>query len=139
MHLLTGLSAFDLFHIKSEIWVWRDYLKNPVSPQLGQILDKLVARDWKLRYNRVEPIFKDLKKVSLPSFRPNEKTRLATAISGATIALLSLAIANRVPAPSPQTALKSLEIESPQPHLRYQPPKVHSIKPHSSFFLQKLT
>jgi serine/threonine protein kinase len=57
LHLLTGLSAFDLFDIKSEVWVWRDYLKNPVSPQLGQILNKLVERDWKLRYNRVDRIF----------------------------------------------------------------------------------
>jgi WD40 repeat protein len=133
LHLLTGLSSFDLYDIKSEVWVWRDYLKNPVSPQLGQLLDKLVERDWKLRYNRVDRIFKDLKKVALPTFAPNEKTRLATAIGGATVALLSLIITHRLPSPTPQTGLtSSVEIESPRPKLRYQPPKVNSIKPYSA-------
>ena len=133
LHLLTGLSVFDLFDVKSDVWVWRDYLKNPVSPQLGQVLDKLVARDWKLRYNRTSQIFKDLKKVTFPAFRRQEKTRLATAMSGAAIALLSLAISSRVPSPSPQTAIKSLDVKSPNPELRYQPPKVRSTTPHSSF------
>ena len=132
LHLLTGLSTFDLFDIKSEVWVWRDYLKNPVSSQLGHILDKLVERDWKLRYNRVDRIFQDLKKVVLPTFAPNEKTRLATAIGGATVALLSLVITHRLPSPTPQTALTSVEIESPLPQLRYQPPKVNRIKSYSS-------
>lgn len=132
LHLLTGLSPFDLFDIKSEVWVWRDYLPSPVSPQLGQILDKLIQRDWKLRYNRVEPIFKDLKKVSLPAFAPNKKTRLATAIGGATVALLSLAIANRLPSPTPQTAFESSGVGSPLPELQYQSSKVRNIKPYSA-------
>lgn len=132
LHLLTGLSPFDLYDVESEVWAWRDYLKNPVSPQLGQVLDKLIQRDWKQRYNRTEAIFKDLKKVVLPKFALYEKTRLATAIGGATVALLSFVITSRVPSPAPQTGLKSLEVESPHTELQYQQPKLDRIKPYSS-------
>jgi len=45
LHLLTMVSPFELFDIKADKWVWRDYLKRPISRYLGRILDKMVERD----------------------------------------------------------------------------------------------
>ncbi len=129
LHLLTGLSAFDLFDPKSETWVWRDYLKTPVSFQLGQILDKMVQRDWKLRYNRAETILKDLRKVSLPSLPVTQNTRLVTAISGATVALLSLLVTTRLPSPVPRTTITTEPVPYSVLEYQNQPPKYHSVKP----------
>ncbi|MGK7872244.1 MAG: protein kinase [Xenococcaceae cyanobacterium] len=43
INLLTDLSPFDLYDISENDWVWRQYLvKNSVSNELGQILDKLI-------------------------------------------------------------------------------------------------
>ncbi|WP_354636087.1 serine/threonine-protein kinase [Planktothricoides raciborskii] len=132
LHLLTGLSAFDLFDPKSETWVWRDYLKTPVSLQLGQILDKMVQRDWKLRYNRAETILKDLRKVSLPSLPVTQNTRLVTAIGGATVALLSLLVTTRLPSPVPRTTITTEPVPYSVLEYHNQPPKDHSVKPYYS-------
>lgn len=51
LHLLTGLSPFDLFDVHEDCWVWRRYLfDNPVSHELGQVLDGLVAGAMKERW-----------------------------------------------------------------------------------------
>ncbi|MFM6455268.1 MAG: protein kinase domain-containing protein, partial [Planktothrix sp.] len=38
LHLLTQMSPFDLFDIKTNTWVWKDYLKRPISQRLTRIL-----------------------------------------------------------------------------------------------------
>lgn len=129
LHLLTGLSAFDLFDPKSETWVWRDYLQTPVSFQLGQILDKMVQRDWKRRYQQAETILKDLKKVALPTLSVTQNTRLITAMGGATVALLSLLVTTRLPSPVPRTTITIEPAPSSRTAFPYQPPKHHSFKP----------
>ncbi|MDE5106568.1 MAG: protein kinase, partial [Trichodesmium sp. St17_bin3_1_1] len=61
LHLLTMVSPFELFDIKTEKWVWRDYLKHPVSRHLGRILDKMVQRDHRQRYQSVVEIIKEIR------------------------------------------------------------------------------
>lgn len=51
LHLLTGLSPFDLFDVHEDAWMWRRYLfDNAVSDGLGRVLDGLVAGAIKERW-----------------------------------------------------------------------------------------
>ncbi|MCP2730180.1 protein kinase domain-containing protein [Limnofasciculus baicalensis] len=50
IHLLTQLPPFDLFDSTEGIWIWRDYLKTPISNELGQIIDKMLPSATKDRY-----------------------------------------------------------------------------------------
>ncbi len=43
IHLLTEVPPFDLFDSRENKWVWRHYLKVPVSEKLGLILDKMLV------------------------------------------------------------------------------------------------
>lgn len=60
IHLLTETSPFDLFDSSEDAWVWRDYLKTPVSEALGQILDKMLQSATKRRYQSAAEVIKDL-------------------------------------------------------------------------------
>lgn len=51
IHLLTDVPPFDLFDSAEGNWVWRDYLKTPVSDQLGSILDKMLHGATRHRYH----------------------------------------------------------------------------------------
>ncbi len=51
LSLLTGIEPFTLFDAGDNSWVWRDYLvDNPVSEDLGKILDKLTQQGYQKRY-----------------------------------------------------------------------------------------
>jgi serine/threonine protein kinase len=51
IYLLTGISPFDLFDVGEHEWVWRQWLvNNPVSNELGNILDQLIEFRTKRRY-----------------------------------------------------------------------------------------
>ncbi len=125
LHLLTDVSPFDLFDIKADSWVWRHYLKVPVSDRLSRILDKLVERNHTKRYQSAIEVLKDLKHgpVALPIFVKKPQWQL-TAWGGAAIAILSLILSSRIPAPIPETSLQ------PEPHQtipdfepRFSPPE----------------
>jgi serine/threonine protein kinase len=78
LHLLTGISPFDLYSDSEDIWVWRDYLAdNPISNELGGILDKMIARAINRRYSSVEAVLQDLDAKIIPSLgfvlSPQEK------------------------------------------------------------------
>jgi WD40 repeat protein len=60
IHLLTHIHPFDLFNNLEGIWVWQDYLINPVSKELSQILNKMLESAIKNRYQSAEEILKDL-------------------------------------------------------------------------------
>lgn len=61
VHLLTQLSPFDLYDINNDVWIWRQYLKSPVSKELSLILDKMVESIPVRRYQTIDEVFKDLK------------------------------------------------------------------------------
>ena len=50
IHLLTGISPFDLYHDVSDRWIWREKLQNSISSHLANILDRLLARAISNRY-----------------------------------------------------------------------------------------
>lgn len=61
LHLLTQISPFDLYDPLEDHWVWRDYLvSNPVSLELGKILEKLIARVFRQRYQSAQEVLADL-------------------------------------------------------------------------------
>ena len=60
LHLLTGLSPFDLFNPKTDTWVWQAYLKQPVSKRTAAILEGMVAKSPKQRYRHASEVAKDL-------------------------------------------------------------------------------
>ncbi len=50
LHLLTQMSPFDLYDCSENVWIWRSYLVDPISPSLEKILCKLVQPATRLRY-----------------------------------------------------------------------------------------
>ncbi|MFB2981754.1 hypothetical protein ACE1CM_37115, partial [Microseira sp. BLCC-F43] len=60
IHLLTGLSPFNLYDIQQDRWVWRQFLKRPVSDALGKILDKMIESALNRRYQSATEVLRDL-------------------------------------------------------------------------------
>lgn len=124
LHLLTGVSPFDLFDIKADAWAWRHYLKVPVSDRLGRILDKLVQRDPLKRYQSATDVLKDLKGGPTAVDLLHKPNRVVTAWGGVAVAILSVAIASHLPSPKPQIAFTASEPASSIPDIRLQPPQM---------------
>ena len=138
LHLLTMVSPFELFDIKAEKWVWRDYLKHPISRHLGRILDKMVQRDHRQRYQSVAEVIKDIKYGPTPVDVILQKPKWSVTIWGAAaIALLSLVISSRVPSPKPEpsfsssskTAIPKLEPSLPKPKIEEYRTKLSPLPP----------
>ncbi len=64
LRLLTERSPFDLYDINNDTWIWRQYVKNPVSEELGRILDKMLISIPARRYQTADEVLKDLNKPS---------------------------------------------------------------------------
>ncbi|GAX41996.1 serine/threonine protein kinase [Tolypothrix sp. NIES-4075] len=60
LRLLTQMSPFDLHDCSEDNWVWRSYLSEPIGTSLEQILDKLLQRATKLRYQSAAEVLRDL-------------------------------------------------------------------------------
>jgi serine/threonine protein kinase len=63
LHLLTGISPFDLFDVSKDRWAWRDYLirGRDVSDRLGEILDKLIQNALSQRFQSAEEVLAAMK------------------------------------------------------------------------------
>ncbi|MEG3850989.1 serine/threonine-protein kinase [Microcoleus sp. herbarium19] len=121
IHLLTGMSPFDLFDIQAESWAWRHYLKVPVSARLGRILDKMVEREPSKRYRSIEAILKDMKygPTAIEAIVSKPKWTLGL-WGGAAVALLSVVLGSRLPSPG-TPAFTSSEPVSAIPEIRFDP------------------
>lgn len=108
LYLLTEVSPFDLYDIKADTWVWRHYLKQPVSVQLGRILDKLIERDPRVRYHSAATVMRELKSPPAPLETLLQQPKWALAIwSSAAVAVLSILISWRLPVPAPSPSTQS--------------------------------
>jgi serine/threonine protein kinase len=56
LHLLTAIAPFDLYDLDRGVWVWRDYLNESISPQLGEILDGLVENNLNRRFHSAKEV-----------------------------------------------------------------------------------
>ncbi|MEG3840632.1 serine/threonine-protein kinase [Microcoleus sp. herbarium14] len=132
IHLLTGMSPFDLFDIKADSWAWRHYLKVPVSARLGRILDKMVEREPSKRYRSTEAILKDMKYGPAPVEVILSKPKWTLALwGGAAVALLSVVLGSRLPSPG-TPAFTSGEPVSSIPEIRFDPPPMQDFSAEAS-------
>jgi formylglycine-generating enzyme required for sulfatase activity/predicted Ser/Thr protein kinase len=58
LYLMTQVSPFELYSDHEGDWAWRDYLpqEKPISSQLGEILDKLVAQALGKRFSNAQEV-----------------------------------------------------------------------------------
>jgi WD40 repeat protein len=61
VHLLTGVHPFDLYSISEDRWVWRQYLTQPISLELRRVLDTLLQRATRQRYDDATAVLQDLR------------------------------------------------------------------------------
>ncbi|MBD2496359.1 serine/threonine-protein kinase [Nostoc sp. FACHB-280] len=61
-HLLTGTSPFQLWMEHGYGWAnsWRQYLRSPLSPELDNVMNKLLQKDLSQRYQSADEVIKDL-------------------------------------------------------------------------------
>jgi WD40 repeat protein len=61
IHLLTNIEPFELYNAMESAFVWRHHLgNNPVSDQLGSVLDKMTQSVVKQRYKSAEGVMRSL-------------------------------------------------------------------------------
>lgn len=60
LHLLTQTEPFDLYSFSEATWVWRNYLRRPVSRRLSRVLDKMVETATSRRYQSAAEALNDL-------------------------------------------------------------------------------
>ncbi|GEM_PF-959777 len=60
IHLLTNKSPFELYDITEDCWIWRENLTTSISDNLVKIIDKMLQKALKNRYQSVEEILQDL-------------------------------------------------------------------------------
>ncbi len=65
VHVLTETSPFDLFDSHEAQWVWRDYLPQAVSPDLGRVLDRLLTPGTNRRYASAAAVMADLQQQAM--------------------------------------------------------------------------
>ncbi|MEH1886546.1 serine/threonine-protein kinase [Nostoc sp.] len=75
-HLLTGNSPFQLWMESGYAWVsnWREYLRNPLNPELDFVIDKLLKKDIYERYQSAEEVLRDLTPKQLLALPPAGKS-----------------------------------------------------------------
>lgn len=64
IHLLTNTSPFDLYNDIEDKWIWRQYLKEPVSEALGAILDRMLAKGTNNRFSSAAAVLEVLNRKS---------------------------------------------------------------------------
>ncbi|RUR79607.1 protein kinase [Chlorogloeopsis fritschii PCC 9212] len=60
LRLLTGRSPFELYDLNNDTWLWRQYVKSPVSDELSRILDKMLESIPARRYQAADQVLIDL-------------------------------------------------------------------------------
>ncbi|WP_413162289.1 protein kinase domain-containing protein [Capilliphycus salinus ALCB114379] len=130
LHLMTQVPAFDLYDVKSDTWVWRDYLKYPVSRRLGRILDKMVQRHPAKRYQSATEVMRDLKTGAVVAFNTlsTQQKLMLTAWGGAVVAIASL-ILSSIPSNVSRVSSQSPEPVYRLPDTRAYPPQIKRIPP----------
>ncbi|HBL59780.1 MAG TPA: serine/threonine protein kinase [Cyanobacteria bacterium UBA8803] len=103
IHLLTRISPLELFDIGEDAWVWRRFLvHNPVSDELGRILDKLLKSATNRRYQSAAEVLQDLNPASpYPVLLPPSNMVGAIALTIPKSTALAPLSQNRTTNPSP--------------------------------------
>jgi len=67
IHLLTGLSPFDLYDDARDRWIWRENLQTPISSRLAIVLDRLLEKAIANRYRSAQEVLDDLQGLTISS------------------------------------------------------------------------
>jgi len=105
IHLLTMIPPFDLYDSTEGRWVWRDFLRTPITRSLGRILDKMLCTALKYRYPSASSILADLN----PTV-PSTSVPLPPLVPPPPPPLPPLVLARKVPKPQPQNP-KAVQID----------------------------
>ncbi|MEM8611473.1 MAG: WD40 repeat domain-containing serine/threonine-protein kinase [Cyanobacteria bacterium P01_H01_bin.105] len=76
IHLLTGLSPFDLYSVVDNRWIWPDLVIESLPRNLSSVLHRLLERSLKYRYANARQAIIDLKKSSAPSLLDKARSLL---------------------------------------------------------------
>ncbi|NET31263.1 MAG: protein kinase, partial [Cyanothece sp. SIO1E1] len=60
LHLMTQVPPFDLYSFGEGQWVWRSFLRQPISDALGHILDKMLEPKISHRYQSAQSVLRSL-------------------------------------------------------------------------------
>jgi serine/threonine protein kinase len=78
IHLLTNTSPFDLYNDIEDKWIWRQYLKEPISEALGAILDRMLAKATNNRFSSAAAVLEVLnRKSSIVSIFANPSSEIS--------------------------------------------------------------
>ncbi|WP_181256813.1 serine/threonine-protein kinase [Merismopedia glauca] len=58
IHLLTGVTPFELFDAANNCWIWQDYLPTKTSGDFERVINKLIANDRARRFSSATEILK---------------------------------------------------------------------------------
>jgi serine/threonine protein kinase len=84
IHLLTGLSPFNLYDMQQDRWVWRQFLQRPVSDVLAKILDKMLESALNRRYQSAVEVLRDLNSQTsapVPAKPPSPPVKLSPVVA----------------------------------------------------------
>lgn len=83
IHLMTGVSPWDMYDMVNDRWAWRDFLPTRSSDnlnkvrqsqvKLGKILDKLLEHSIGKRYQSAEEVLKDMIVTTNPAISKTSK------------------------------------------------------------------
>ncbi len=74
LRLLTGRSPFELYDVNHDTWIWQQFLQQPVSGSLSQILDKMLVTIPARRYHSAEEVIQDINSQTPRIAKPNIST-----------------------------------------------------------------
>ncbi|WP_088243232.1 serine/threonine-protein kinase [Calothrix rhizosoleniae] len=74
LRLLTGRSPFELYDVNHDTWIWQQFLQQPVSASLSQILDKMLVTIPARRYHSAEKVIQDINSQTPRIAKPNIST-----------------------------------------------------------------
>lgn len=130
VHLLTGLSPFELYDIQDDRWIWRQFLQRPVGDALGKILDKMLENAINRRYQSAADILQDLnaqpgaapKPASAPVNLPVKSPPPATfkSVIDQELADVSSQFLGATPAKSPNLTPSAKPLSPPNPKSKSQ-------------------
>lgn len=61
IYLLTGIHPFELYSTSQNVWIWQQYLLEPVSDELAYVLNKMLRRTPNQRYRTATAALTDLR------------------------------------------------------------------------------
>ena len=89
IHLLTGLSPFELYSDLEGAWVWEQYLvQRPLKPKLRRVLNRLIQSPLSQRYGTAAEVLRDVQDPVIPArseaaphLSPETEVRVQTLLS----------------------------------------------------------